>query len=86
MSDDEFEARELCNCPFCGMAVFESLSPEDGHIDGLIHSMPMCEKFNEMEPDDFIVAVRKEMELQAEIKELVKPYQTNNINYKKILD
>lgn len=82
MSDEEFEAKELCNCPFCGMAIFESISPDDGRIDGLIHSMPMCEKFEKMEPDEFITAVREAME----IKELQKPYQTSNVDFKKVIN
>lgn len=63
MSDDEpIEADPLGECPFCSAKVYASIDPEDGTHDGLIHEMPLCRRFEELEPDEFITAMREELE------------------------
>lgn len=49
-------AEELGTCPFCGGDIAASLRPGGGH-DGVLHSMPMCERFKSEEPDVFLKSV-----------------------------
>lgn len=49
-------AEELGKCPFCGGDIAASLRPGGGH-DGVLHSMPMCERFKREEPDVFLTSV-----------------------------
>lgn len=63
MSDEPIEAEPLCDCPFCGAKVYASIDPEDEtQHDGLIHEMPLCKRFEDMDCLEFITAVREEME------------------------
>jgi len=39
-------------CPFCGKLCTASTDP-----DGVTHVLPMCEKFEKLEPDEFLAAV-----------------------------
>ncbi len=44
-------------CAFCTGTWWASLA--DGAV---VHTMPMCQKFRELEPDEFVRACRIEME------------------------
>jgi len=59
MTEQTFHAKPLCPCPFCGLLLSESIDPKTDKTDGIIHGLPMCEKFNSMTPDEFISAVAK---------------------------
>jgi hypothetical protein len=64
MSDEpeQLMGEDLGPCVFCGKTIAYGISPEDGKPDSLIHEMPMCEKFQSMGPEEFIVAMREELE------------------------
>ncbi len=44
--------KELCKCPFCGGDI--SFTEEDGHPDSLLHSMPPCQRYLDLEIDEFM--------------------------------
>lgn len=53
-------------CPFCKKraSVFEQGSEQEGNMEiGLLHEKPMCEKFERMEPDDYLHEVNKQFGL-----------------------
>jgi hypothetical protein len=54
-------ARDLVRfkCPFCkgDASAVETASG----IPGVMHTMPTCEKFDELEPDDYLHAVNARM-------------------------
>lgn len=64
MSDEpeQLIGEDLGPCPFCGRNVAYSINPKDGLADGLIHEMPLCEKFRVLAVEDFAVAMREELE------------------------
>lgn len=49
----QFEGVELDPCPFCGGALGATLD-ERGEPDGLVHAMPMCDKFLKLTPEQFL--------------------------------
>lgn len=49
----------LGDCPFCGGEIAFSRD-EGGTPDGMVHSIPMCEKFETMDALTFARAVRVE--------------------------
>lgn len=58
--DDEFDLKDSIQvkCPFCrGTAMFGFIDSDD--FGALLHSLPMCKKFEELPPDQFITAVRQ---------------------------
>lgn len=48
-------------CPFCGAAVAVDLANA-----GVIHGLPMCERFRRLSPVDFMTAMRVEREARLE--------------------
>lgn len=54
--DDDFDADIKLVCPFCRGVVMADAS--EGKV---MHTMPACSEFEALEPDDFLVAVRKKM-------------------------
>jgi hypothetical protein len=53
-------------CPFCGKD-FGYTMDVSGRPDGLSHAMPMCEKFKQMEPQDFVREARNAMQAKRNI-------------------
>lgn len=41
-------------CPFCGRQAGASSNPP-----AVVHALPMCEQFRELEPADYLAAVNK---------------------------
>lgn len=58
---DLIEGEDLGSCPFCGGTIAAALG-EDRRPNGIIHSLPFCERFDRLPADEFIVAVRLEIE------------------------
>jgi hypothetical protein len=56
------QGEDLGPCPFCGRSIAYGINPVDGMADSLLHTMPMCEKFESMDVEEFVVAMRKELE------------------------
>ena len=60
MTDENEDEGEGCrielSCPFCSGFVMADAS--EGKV---MHTLPPCSKFDELEPDDFLAAVRKKM-------------------------
>lgn len=52
-SDLTFVAVCSTSCPFCGAEVQASDGSKGGE-PGVLHGMPMCKKFEELEPDRFM--------------------------------
>jgi hypothetical protein len=44
-------------CPFCGGEFFDARDPDTMEVQGLIHSMPMCDQFRALEPGEYLKAV-----------------------------
>ena len=44
-------------CPFCNGEFFDGRDPDTMEAVSLIHSMPMCEQFQHLEPVDYLKAV-----------------------------
>lgn len=56
-------AEVLCDCPFCGRSVSVGRDA-NGQADSVLHGLPTCEKFDQLQPDDFVTAIREELERQ----------------------
>ncbi len=50
-------AEELGKCPFCDGDIAAELIPAGGY-GGMLHSLPMCDRYKREEPDDFLESVR----------------------------
>lgn len=60
------KAESLPDCPFCGRALAYGI--EEGHPDGsLIHEIPWCPEFDQMDTLSFIIAVRNKLQTQKGI-------------------
>lgn len=56
---ETFKAQVTFTCPFCKGEVHAG-SDAEGR-GGVLHTLPMCEKFEAMEPDVFMEAARFKM-------------------------
>ena len=50
-------------CPFCGKQCTATTEPDFG----VTHVLPMCEKFEQLEPDDFLAAVNNAIATKREV-------------------
>lgn len=61
----EFQAAVTLKCPFCKGVVSADRGSEEGELPerepGVVHTMPTCSKFDELEPDAFLLAVNTEL-------------------------
>ena len=55
---------DLGGCPFCGGKIGASIDAA-GSPDGVLHTMPLCETFTALEPQDFISAVLERRAAEA---------------------
>jgi hypothetical protein len=65
--ESTFRPEVTVACPFCGGTVFYGRSQDEGAIQAdpcLVHTMPYCEKFDELSIADFMTAVRKHLQAQ----------------------
>lgn len=60
------QGEDLGPCPFCGLNIAYGLSPIDGAPDSLLHELPTCAKFDELEIDKFATELRKSLERQQQ--------------------
>ncbi len=57
-----FVAEVTLPCPFCSGTVSADRGNEsEGRPGGVVHTLPVCKRFNDLEPDAFLVAVNTEM-------------------------
>jgi hypothetical protein len=47
------QAEELPPCPFCGGRLAYTVDA-DGRPDGLLHSLPTCNRYDDLEIDEFM--------------------------------
>lgn len=65
--DSSFQSNIDFTCPFCkgsvsaGYTVHPEKRGEEKKVPAMLHSMPPCAKFNELELDEFLRACRKKM-------------------------
>lgn len=53
----------IMDCPFCGLEIqVGGIKFEGELVDGVLHELPMCETFEELEPTEFIQAARMMLE------------------------
>lgn len=52
------------DCPFC--TGYFSISVKGGEPNGVIHTLPLCNKFQDLSPDRFLEAARLEKENNAQ--------------------
>lgn len=53
-------------CPFCGKEYGYTVDG-DGRPDGVTHAMPMCSKFQQLDPMEFLTAARNEIQVKRNI-------------------
>ncbi len=63
--NEQLQGEDLGPCPFCGKSIAYGISPVNGAPDSLLHELPTCPKFDEMDIDDFAKAMREDMERKA---------------------
>lgn len=58
----QIQARILAEfeCPFCGNLGAAIERTNDGGV-GVLHEVPYCKEFDELEPDEYIRAVRQKL-------------------------
>ena len=57
----EFQGEELpVDCPFCGGGLAVGKNP-----DSIMHTMPFCKEFDQLEALDFVTAVRRKLQGDA---------------------
>jgi len=64
--NQSLQGEDLGPCPFCGLNIAYGLSPIDGSPDSLLHELPTCAKFDEIEIDEFATELRKSLERQQQ--------------------
>jgi hypothetical protein len=62
----ETRGSHIGKCPFCRKD-FGYTMDASGSPDGLSHAMPMCEKFKQMEPQDFVREARNAMQAKKNV-------------------
>lgn len=55
MTAKHMQAEVSFVCPFCGKGCSANSDPRRGAI-GVVHGLPMCKKFEELEPQEFMRA------------------------------
>lgn len=55
-----FDAKLTLKCPFCSGTISADDGKETGTM-GVVHTMPMCERFEKLEPDRFLAVVNAEL-------------------------
>ncbi len=60
--NEQLIGEDLGPCPFCGLNIAYGVSPVDGSPDSLLHELPTCTTFDEMEIDEFAKALREDLE------------------------
>lgn len=61
MTDERVKGFVLPPCPFCGKTVAYTRD-DNGEPNGLLHALPMCEKFEQLDPLDFVREARNKMQ------------------------
>ena len=53
------------DCPFCDGEYFIGFDPITHEPSGMLHSQPMCEKFEAMDPDEYLFQVNEALGLHS---------------------
>ena len=61
-ADDRILAEQLGKCPFCGEDIAASLNDRGERDGGMLHAVPMCDRYVREEPDVFLKSVERERE------------------------
>jgi len=56
MSSVKFIEQIEFSCPFCGLKVIFGHNDDEDADPGALHQAPMCQKFDKLDPDEFLYA------------------------------
>jgi hypothetical protein len=57
MADEGVLTSWSASCPFCEGTFYDALDPETKKTVGLVHTLPVCSKFDESDPTEFLKSV-----------------------------